>query len=277
MFPSPNLSNLVIEPYNMILGMTALLDDADLSILFDNEALYKICSNQMDKESPNYADINRMIAQALSTSFSSTRFNSSINSNLSEMITNLVPYPRMHFMMPSYAPFGQRSQSQGASFSTEDIANTAFNQEAAMLSSNLKLDKYIACCVVYRGKVDLESASNTVNRIKTLKQFRTVDWCPTGFKTGITYQNPVNPKKPSEVGVLINSTNFARIFEREAFKFDQLYAKRVFCHWYVGDGLDEGAFSEARENLEASIKDYEKMNEFSEENDDENWHVSSGQ
>jgi len=35
-------------------------------------------------------------------------------------------------------------------------------------------------------------------------------------------------------------------------KFDRLYAKRAFVHWYVGIGLSEGFFSEAREDLECT-------------------------
>jgi len=262
MFPSPNLSNLVVEPYNMTLGMMTLLQHTDLSILFDNEALYDICSNQLEKDSPNYADINQMIAQALSISFSSTRFNSSINSNLSEILTNLVPYRRMHFAMPSYSPFGNQTKSQESPLSIEDITNTAFDQESIMLSAKLKVDKYIACCVMYRGKVDPETAVNTVQKLKKLREFQTVDWCPTGFKTGIMYQDPVNSKKPSEVGVLINSTAFSKVFEREALKFDQLYTRRAYVHWFVGEGMESGEFSEAREDFEWIKKDYEELYQF---------------
>ena len=50
-FPSQKVSNTVIEPYNTVLTLEKL-ESADNVVCFDNEALYNICYNTLQIDSP---------------------------------------------------------------------------------------------------------------------------------------------------------------------------------------------------------------------------------
>merc|ERR1711862_250440 len=44
--------------------------------------------------------------------------------------------------------------------------------------------------------------------------------------------------------MIANSTAVAEALSRIDHKFDLMFAKRAFVHWYVGEGMEEGEFSE---------------------------------
>jgi len=273
-YPSPQVSTAIVEPYNTVLSTHALLEHTDVDVIMDNEAIYDICKRSLGLAKPTYQNLNRLISQVVSTLTCSLRFEGTLNVDINEFQTNLVPYPRIHFMANSYAPIVNAEKSHHETSTVQEITLACFEPGNMFTKFDPRLGKYIACCVIFRGDVVPKDVNAAVAVVKTKRTVQFVDWCPTGFKSGVNSEPPtVVPggdlaKVKRSVTMITNNTGIVDLFQRTDEKFDLMYAKRAFVHWYVGEGMEEGEFSEAREDLAALEKDYEEVQGNGEEDDD---------
>lgn len=268
-YPAPQVSTSVVEPYNSILTTHTTLEHSDCSFMVDNEAIYDICRRNLNIERPGYENLNRLIAQVVSSITASLRFDGSLNVDLNEFQTNLVPYPRIHFPLVTYAPVISAAKAVHEANSVAEITNACFEPNNQMVKCDPRNGKYMATCLLYRGDVVTKDVNAAVSAIRTKRTIQFVDWCPTGFKLGVCYQPPQYvpegdlAKVNRAVCMLSNTTSIAEAWSRLDHKFDLMYSKRAFVHWYVGEGMEEGEFSEAREDLAALEKDYEEVGQDS--------------
>nr|CAH8854295.1 unnamed protein product [Trichobilharzia regenti] len=264
-YPAPQIATAVVEPYNSILTTHTTLEHSDCAFMVDNEAIYDICRKNLGIGHPTYTNLNRLIAQIVSSITASLRFDGALNVDLTEFQTNLVPYPRIHFPLATYAPIISADKAYHEQMSVAEITNSCFETGNQMVKCDPRTGKYMACCLLYRGDVVPKDVNAAIANIKTKKTIQFVDWCPTGFKVGINYQPPLTvpggdlAKVQRAVCMLSNTTAIAEAWARLDWKFDLMYAKRAFVHWYVGEGMEEGEFSEAREDTAALEKDYAEV------------------
>lgn len=264
-FPSPSISTAVTEPYNSVLCTHQLNEYCDMVFLMDNEALYDITKRKLQVERPKYRNLNRLVAQTASALTAPLRFNGSVNVDLTEMKMNLVPFPRLRFPLLSYAPILSAELAYHERLSVMDITTSVFEPGSQLVKVDPKAGKYLACCMMYRGDVVPPDVNAATATLKKSKHFRFVDWSPSAFKVGINYQPPCfipsGDMAVSQRSVLMMSNNTAvgSVLSRMDHRFDLMYSKRAFVHWYVGEGMEEGEFQEAREDCAAMERDYEEV------------------
>lgn len=120
-YPSPRVSTSVVEPYNAVLATHSTIEHADCTFLVDNEAVYEICRRDLDIPRPDFSHLNKLVAQVISSITASLRFDGALNVDLAEFQTNLVPYPRIHYPLISYAPVVSSKRKDHESFRVADL------------------------------------------------------------------------------------------------------------------------------------------------------------
>merc|ERR1739838_1127220 len=120
-YPSPNISTCIVEPYNGLLSTHWLLDHTDVSLVLDNEAIYGICQKKLDIKKPSYENLNRIVAKVVSSMTAALRFDGELNVDMNEFQTNLVPFPRLHFMTTSLAPIASEKKSETSNTDCWDL------------------------------------------------------------------------------------------------------------------------------------------------------------
>ena len=99
----------------------------------DRPNLVEFCVRNLDIERPTYTNLNRLIAQIISSLTASLRFDGALNVDITEFQTNLVPYPRIHFMLTSYAPVISAEKAYHEQLSVAEITMSVFEPASMMV------------------------------------------------------------------------------------------------------------------------------------------------
>ena len=92
---------------------------------------------------------------------------SALNVDVTEFQKNLVPYPRVHFMLSSWAPIISAEKAYHEQLSVAEISNAAFEPTSMMAKCDPRHRKYMACCLMYRGDVVPKDVNTSVAVVST--------------------------------------------------------------------------------------------------------------
>ncbi|XP_008186957.1 tubulin alpha-2 chain [Acyrthosiphon pisum] len=261
---SSEFSDIIVEPYNTALTTHHVLDVVNCSLLFDNKSIYDICGSKLDLLQPTFANINSIVALVTSGITSSLRFEGSMMRNISELLANLIPQPRLHFPLISYAPITNCARS--ISSASTQSAMMSFDSDYQMIKIDPRLGKYLSICMMFRGNLKPTNINTTIaflQREKTIPVTHNMN-SPL-FKFGLCNLLPIAVPESgifaasTATTTLCNNTIIKQYWMNTMNNYNKLLTKRVFLHHYTEEGMDEATFHTANGNISKLIAEYEEI------------------
>jgi len=266
-YPSPKVSDTVVEPYNAVLSSHQLLENSDETFVVDNEALYNIGNNLLKLKQPTYSQLNELVARATCGITSSLRFPGDLNGDLRKLGVNLVPFPRLHFFLISEAPLASKEQSKKIKLNVKELATAAYSERNFYSNVKAADGKYLAASFTFRGNLQTNEVDEQMKETQNQHGDDFVEWIPNNIKSSVISRAP----KTSTMSCtfVANTTALKGIFQRLATQFGAMYRRKAFLHWYKGEGMDEMEFQEADKNVRDLITEYQDKQDATYEEDEE--------
>merc|ERR1712080_570210 len=229
-YPSPKVSDTVVEPYN-------------------------ISHNVLKQNAPTYADLNYLISCVMAGVTCSLRFPGKLNGDLRKLGVNLVPFPRLHFFLIAQAPLASKENKGYQLVNVQELVNQGYSPRNFF--SNVKPDdgKYMTASLVFRGPMSTQEVDENVEKRQSANSDDFVEWIPNNMKTSVVTVPPKDTKQSCTF--VANTTALKGIFQRLATQFGAMYKRKAFLHWYKGEGMDEMEFQEADKNVRDLITEYQ--------------------
>jgi tubulin beta len=266
-FPSPKVSDTVVEPYNATLSIHLLVDSTDEVMVIDNEALYDICFRTLKLTTPTYGDLNHLVSATMSGVTCSLRFPGQLNADLRKLAVNLVPFIRLHFFMIGFAPLTSRGSQVYRALTVPELTQQMFDAKNMMCASDPRHGRYLTCSAIFRGRMSTKEVDEQMLNVKAKNNSYFVEWIPNNIKSAVCDIPPKGLKMA--VTFIGNSTAIQEMFKRVSEQFTLMFRRKAFLHWYTGEGMDEMEFTEAESNLSDLVTEYQNYQDASADDEGE--------
>jgi len=228
-------------------------------MVLDNEALYDICLRELKNKGPSFKELNAIVATSITGTTCCLRFAGQLNSDLRKIGVNLIPFPRLHFFLVSISPLFAASDAQFMNIKPFELTEQCFSANNMMAACDPRFGKYMTASLTFRGPMSTKDIDEQILLVQNRNAAFFVEWIPNNIKS--SHCAISHKSTPTSCTFIGNSTAMKLIYQRLIDQFQNLYSRKAFIHWYVGEGMDEMEFTEAESNVADLIAEYEQYQE----------------
>nr|KAF6408340.1 tubulin beta 4B class IVb [Molossus molossus] len=216
---------------------------------------------------PTYGDLNHLVSATMSGVTTSLRFPGQLNADLRKLAVNMVPFPRLHFFMPGFAPLTARGSQQYRALTVPELTQQMFDAKNMMAACDPRHGRYLTVATVFRGRMSMKEVDEQMLAIQSKNSSYFVEWIPNNVKVAVCDIPPRGLKMSSTF--IGNSTAIQELFKRISEQFTAMFRRKAFLHWYTGEGMDEMEFTEAESNMNDLVSEYQQYQDATAEEEGE--------
>ena len=82
-----------------------------------------------------------------------------LNADLRKLAVNMVPFPRLHFFMPGFAPLTSRGSQQYRALTVPELTQQMFDAKNMMAACDPRHGRYLTVAAVFRGRMSMKEVS----------------------------------------------------------------------------------------------------------------------
>ncbi|KLJ06236.1 tubulin gamma [Blastomyces silverae] len=264
-FPDTQAADVVVNPYNSLLAMRRLTQNADSVVVVDNGALSRIAADRLHVQEPSFQQTNQLVSTVMSASTTTLRYPGYMHNDLVSILANLIPDPRTRFLITSYTPFTGDNVEQGKTIrktTVLDVMRRLLQPKNRMVSiTPSKSSCYISIFNIIQGEAAQTDVDKSILRIRERRLATFIPWGPASIHVAVPKRSPYLPNTHRVSGLMLaNHTSVATLFKRIVSQYDRLRKRNAFLEQYkkeppFADGL--GEFDEARAVVMDLIGEYE--------------------
>lgn len=264
-FPDTATGDVVVNPYNSLLALRRLTQNADSVVVLDNGALTRIAADRLHVQEPSFQQTNQLIATVMSASTTTLRYPGYMHNDLVGIIASLIPTPRCHFLLTAYTPFTGDNVDQAKTVrktTVSDVMRRLLQPKNRMVSiTPSKSSCYISILDIIQGEADPTDVHKSLLRIRERRMATFIPWGPASIQVALTKKSPYLQNTHRVSGLMLaNHTSVATLFRRIVTQYEKMRRRNAYLEQYkkeapFAEGL--GEFDEAKEVVMGLVGEYE--------------------
>ena len=143
------------------------------------------CLVPLCKHHPLRPCLNLKVTEAESSWNNKFSFSGQLNADLRKLAVNMVPFPRLHFFMPGFAPLTSRGSQQYRALTVPELTQQMFDAKNMMAACDPRHGRYLTVAAMFRGRMSMKEVDEQMLNVQNKNSSYFVEWIPNNVKTAV--------------------------------------------------------------------------------------------